>query len=234
MLFKPALHRGRLIRRYKRFFADVALDQGETVTAHCPNPGSMLGLAEPGAEAFLSVSDNPKRRLRHTLEIVRQSGALVGVNTSLANRLAAEALEREQIPALAGYSSVRREVPCGDHSRIDFLLDRGTGPSSYVEVKSVTLSRTPGLAEFPDSVTLRGARHLATLARLASAGQRSVMLFVVQREDCTRLSLAADLDPRYAEAFAAAHASGVEALCHACRVSPRGIALGPPLPIVPA
>lgn len=234
MRFNPPLRRGRLNRRYKRFFVDVVLDHGEAVTAHCPNPGSMLGLAEPGAEAFLSVSESPKRRLRHTLELVRTNGALVGINTSLTNRLVAEALAANTIPAFEGYRSVRREVTCGNGSRIDFLLERGSGPSCFVEVKSVTLSRAPGLAEFPDSVTARGARHLATLAALARAGQRAVMLFVVQREDCSRLALAADLDPRYAEAFAAAQASGVEALCHACRVSPHGIAIGPPLPIVSA
>jgi sugar fermentation stimulation protein A len=231
MNLKSPLLRGRFIRRYKRFFADVALDGGETVTAHCPNPGSMLGLAIPDAEAFVSLSDNPKRRLAHTLELVRVNGALVGINTIHPNRIVAEALDGGRLPTLAGYQTIRREVPYGEKSRIDFLLEHETRAPCYLEVKSVTLSRKSGLAEFPDCVTARGARHLAELAAMAEAGHRAVILFLVQRADCAHFRLAADLDPGYAAVFARAVAMGVEALCYACRVEPEAIALDKPLPI---
>lgn len=232
MKLKTPLIRGKFLRRYKRFFADVALESGETVTAHCPNPGSMLGLIAEGAEALLSASDDPKRKLRHTLELLRVDGALVGVNTGHANRIVAEALADRAIPELVGLDQVRREVPYGAKSRIDFLLEGGRKKPCYVEVKSVTLSRKPGLAEFPDSVTARGARHLCELAAVVKAGHRAVMLFLVQRQDCRDFSVAADLDRNYAAAFAAARASGVEALCYACRMEPDAITLARPLPIL--
>jgi len=232
MQLKTPLIRGTLLRRYKRFFADVTVDGGDTITAHCPNPGSMLGLAVSGAEALVSVSDDPKRRLRHTLELLRANGALVGVNTGHANRTVAEALATRAIPELASYEGFRREVPYGAESRIDFLLEGARERPCYLEVKSVTLSRKVGLAEFPDSVTGRGARHLAELAVAAERGYRAVMLFLLQREDCTAFSLAADLDPHYAAGFAAARAKEVEALCYACRVRPEAISLAGPVPIL--
>lgn len=231
MNLKSPLLRGRFVRRYKRFFADVALDGGETVIAHCPNPGSMLGLAVPEAEAFVSLSDDAKRRLKHTLELVRVDGALVGINTIHPNRIVAEALDGGRIPDLAGYETIRREVPYGEKSRVDFVLEHQRRAPCYLEVKNVTLSRKPGLAEFPDCVTARGARHLAELAAMAEAGRRAVILFLVQRADCGQFRLAADLDPAYAAAFARAAAMGVEALCYACRVEPEAIALDRPLPI---
>jgi sugar fermentation stimulation protein A len=234
MQLKAPLIRATLLRRYKRFFADVALEGGEAVTAHCPNPGSMLGLAIPGAEGFVSASSDPKRRLRHTLEMLSVNGALVDINTARPNRIVAEALAARAIPELSGYAATRREVAYGAQSRVDFVLEGNGRPSCYVEVKGVTLSRKKGLAEFPDSVTARGARQLAELASIAKGGLRAVTLFLVQREDCTRFSLAEDIDPTYAAAFRAARDQGVEALCYACRVSPTAIALDRPRPLLMA
>ena len=228
MKFPTPLIPGRLERRYKRFLCDVMVE-GKLLTAHCANPGSMLGLCEAGEEVFLSRSDNPKRKLSFSLELVRAGpsggGTLVGVNTILANRLVEEALKAGEIPQLAGYDKIRREVPYGKNSRIDFLLEGAEKPPCYVEVKSVTLSRQKGLAEFPDSVTARGAKHLAELAERAREGARAVMLFLIQRGDCVRFDLARDIDPAYEAAFLKAGAEGVESLCYKCALSLEGIKL---------
>jgi sugar fermentation stimulation protein A len=227
MQFDPPLIAGVLIRRYKRFLADVEID-GRFETAHCANPGSMLGLARPGAPILLSASDNPKRKLRLTWELVKVAGALVGINTAYANRLVEEAIRAGRIEALAGYADFRREVPYGEGSRIDFMLSGPDRPPCYVEVKSVTLKRHEA-AEFPDSVTVRGARHLRELSAMRSLGARAVMLFVAQRDDCQRLEVAADIDPAYAAALTRARETGVEVLAYACRVSPTGIEIDRPL-----
>ena len=227
MLFDPPLTAGVLVRRYKRFLADVAI-AGRAEVAHCANPGSMLGLAEPGSAIWLSASLNPLRRLRFTWELVTADGALVGINTACANRLAEEAIRAGRIEPLAGYVSLRREVAYGEGSRIDFLLEASGRPACYVEVKSVTLKRRMA-AEFPDSVTARGARHLRELSAMAAAGKRAVMLFVAQREDCASLAVAADIDPAYARALAVAREAGVEILAYACRVRPTGIEIACPL-----
>jgi sugar fermentation stimulation protein A len=227
MQFDPPLMAGVLVRRYKRFLADVEID-GRIETAHCANPGSMLGLAPPGAPILLSASDNPKRKLRLTWELVKVAGALVGINTAYANRLVEEAIRGGRIEALAGYADFRREVPYGEGSRIDFLLSGAGRPPCYVEVKSVTLKRHEA-AEFPDSVTARGARHLRELSAMRSAGARAVMLFVAQRDDCGRLEVAADIDPAYAAALMRAREAGVEVLAYACRVSTTGIEIDRPL-----
>ncbi|MEF2071019.1 DNA/RNA nuclease SfsA [Consotaella aegiceratis] len=233
MGYPRPLIQGRLIRRYKRFLADVLVDAtGETVTAHCPNPGSMLGLARPESRVFLSRSDNPKRKLAFTLELVEAGGTLVGVNTGRANRVAEAAIANGLVPALAKLGPARREVRYGDASRVDLLFSDGGRPT-YVEVKSVTLSRQPGIAEFPDSVTARGARHLLELAARVEAGDRAAMLFLVQRADCTALMLAADLDPAYAGAFAIATNRGVEAYAVRCDITSNAITPAEPLPILP-
>ena len=230
MEFPHPLRRATLIRRYKRFLSDHRLDDGTAVTAHVANPGAMTGLLDDGAETWLSPAMNPKRKLAFGWEMVRVGSGLVGVNTSRPNRLAAEAIEAGAIPALAGYETVRREVPYGERSRVDFLLEAEGRPPCYVEVKNVHLRRGPHAA-FPDSVTARGTKHLRELAQVAGAGARAVMLYIVQREDCARFALAADIDPAYAAAFAEARARGVEALCHACRMSTDGITVDRPLPI---
>jgi sugar fermentation stimulation protein A len=224
---------GTLIRRYKRFLADVALDDGTAVTAHCANPGSMLGLSDPGIPVWLSRASTPGRKLAWSLELVEvdagEGPVLVGINTGYPNRIVAEALADGGIDELAGYGEVRREVRYGRNSRVDFLL-RGDGrPDCYVEVKNVHLMRRAGYAEFPDSVTARGARHLAELSEVARAGMRAVMLFVVQRPDARTMGLAGDIDAAYAAAFEAAAAAGVEVLAYGCDISEAAISLSRPV-----
>lgn len=230
MRFSGPLVRGRLVRRYKRFLADVALESGDEITAHCPNPGAMLGLAEPGMEVWLSISDNPKRKFRHSWELVRVGEGFAGINAAQANRIAEEAIGAGRIRELAGYDGLRREVPYGRNSRIDLLLATEGQPRCYVEVKNVHLMRSPGLAEFPDSITARGTKHLGELSDAVAGGHRAVMLYVIQRADCNRFALAADIDPAYARAFAAARVAGVEAICYGCVLSREEIMLDKALP----
>jgi sugar fermentation stimulation protein A len=223
---------GRLIRRYKRFLADVALDAGGDVTVHCPNPGRMLGLDAPGSRVWLSQGSNPLRKLPLTLELVEADGGLVGINTMHPNRLVEEAVRAGRIEELAGYREIRREVAYDGGSRIDLLLREPGRPDCYVEVKNVHLRRA-ALAEFPDCVTARGARHLAAMRRQVGAGARAVLVYVVQRADCAAFAVAEDIDPVYAGAFRSALAGGVEVLCRACAISLDGIELAVPLPIAP-
>ncbi|HEX4180469.1 MAG TPA: DNA/RNA nuclease SfsA [Caulobacteraceae bacterium] len=225
MRFPSPLQRGVLVQRYKRFFADVVLDGGAAVTAHCPNPGAMLGLNQPGLPVWVSASDNPKRKLGHTLELVEADGGLVGINTMLPNRLVAEALAGGVITELAGYPSVRPEVKYGAASRVDFLLTAPDRPACWLEVKNVHLSRTPGLAEFPDCVAARSTRHLKELEAMVAAGDRAVALFVVQRTDCETFSACHDLDPAFAAGLDHAAEAGVEVLVHACGMSTTAIDL---------
>ena len=219
MILPSPLLSGRLIRRYKRFFSDVLLKDGRIVTAHCPNTGTMLGVAEPDSEVWLSVSDNPKRKLPYTWEIVRSDGTLVGINPLNANRVVRGALETGAIPGVEHYGSIRREIRYGEGSRVDFLLSELGFPDCYIEVKNVHLARQNGLAEFPDAVTVRGAKHVAELARVKAAGNRALMLYLVQREDCERFQVAKDIDPAYSAVLGAAVEAGVEVLCLACRVT---------------
>ena len=231
MQFKSPLLPGRLIKRYKRFLADIELDGGETITAHCPNPGSMMGLKAPGSRCWVSVSDNAKRKLKHTLEVLEADGTLVAMNTMSPNRIAEAAIENGEIAPLSGYDAIRREVKYGANSRIDLLLTSEARPDCYVEVKNCHLMRTPGLAEFPDSVTTRGAKHLFELSERVRAGDRAVQLFIVQRGDCTRLSPADDLDAAYAKALRDAAQTGVEILAFGCAVTLEGVTLTQPMEI---
>ncbi len=229
MRFETPLLPGRLLQRYKRFLADVALEGGETVTATCPNTGSMMGLVAPGSRVWLSTSDSPTRKYRHTWELVEadlgEGPALVGINTGHPNKLVAEAIAGGAVDALGGYPSLRREVKYGKNSRIDLLLECATKGLCYVEIKNVHMMRTAGHAEFPDSVTARGVKHLGELSEMVRSGHRAVMVYLVQRPDARRLSLAADVDPGYVGAFQAAAAAGVEAIALRCRVSPEEIAV---------
>jgi sugar fermentation stimulation protein A len=228
MLLPQPLVRGRLVQRYKRFFADVVLDDGRAITAHCPNPGAMLGVNLPGQGAWVSWSDDPKRKLPWTLQLVEAGGGpqgsvLVGVNTMLPNRLVAEALAADAIPELSGYATVRPEVKYAQASRVDFLLTHPDRPPCWLEVKNVHLSRTPGLAEFPDCVAARSTRHLGDLAAQVVAGDRAVALFVVQRTDCDSFKACADLDPAFARGLTQAAEAGVEVLVYACDVTMEGV-----------
>jgi sugar fermentation stimulation protein A len=222
----PQLQPARLVRRYKRFLADVVFEDEREATVHTPNPGAMLGLTTPGLRVWISISTAKTRKLPHTLELIESScGALVDVNTGRPNALAAEALRVGAIPELSAYGDVRREVPYGEASRIDFLLQAPERPPCWIEVKGVTLSRRPGLAEWPDCVSKRAATHVRELAARVRAGDRAVVLFVGQRSDCNRCSVAADLDPGFAQALDLAVATGVEVLAYGCRLSLDEIAL---------
>jgi len=232
MDFAAPLLRGTLVSRYKRFFADVVLEDGTPVTAHCPNPGAMLGLNTPGLPCFLSTSDDPKRKLRHTLELVEADGWLVGINTLHPNRLVAEALAAGAIPELAGYATHRREVRYGTNSRVDFLLEHPDRPRAWLEVKNVHLRRKPGLAEFPDCVAARSTKHLRELAHVVTEGDRAVVLFVVQRTDCDRFAAAADCDPKFAAALAEVREAGVEVLVYGCDITPDRVRIGSPIALL--
>ena len=236
MKFETPLIRGRLIKRYKRFLADVVLHDGREITCTCPNTGSMLGLTAPGSTIWLSESDSPTRKYRFTWQMIEDgvSGtpALVGINTQHPNKLVTEAIEAGRIAPLKGYASLKREQKYGANSRIDILLEDNRKGRCFVEIKNVHLMRHAGLAEFPDSVTERGAKHLRELAEVARAGDRAVMLFLVQRGDAAKMSLAADIDPGYAAAFKAAKAAGVEALAYRCRLTPDEIVVDAKIPVL--
>jgi sugar fermentation stimulation protein A len=232
MRFAEPLTEGRLIRRYKRFLADVAFMDGTVDTVHCANPGAMTGVAEPGMRIFLSRSAKASRKLPWSWELVEAGGALIGINTIHPNRLAAEAITASAVAELNGYDALRREVRYGLRSRVDLVLTAAGRPDAYVEVKNAHLSRTRGLAEFPDSVTQRGARHLAELSRVVANGGRAAMLYVIQRNDADRFALARDIDPAYAAAFDRARSAGVEMLAYACELSRDEILIARPVPIM--
>jgi len=212
------LYPGRLIRRYQRFLADVLLDNGETVTAHCPNSGSMKGCNIPGSPVLLSISSNPKRKYPHTWELVTSDGVWAGINTSLPNRIVHAAIASGEIPELAGYGNIRPEVPYGTASRIDLLLT-GPLPPCYVEVKNVTMVED-GRALFPDAVTTRGQKHLRELMEVVRRGERGVIFFLVQRSDAASVAPADSIDPEYGRLLRQAVASGVEALAYRAVVTP--------------
>nr|WP_321482581.1 DNA/RNA nuclease SfsA [uncultured Cohaesibacter sp.] len=230
MKFEKPLIPGHLIQRYKRFLADVELDDGTVITAHCANPGSMLGLKDQGTRVWLSKSDNPKRKLAYSWELSEFDNAMIGINTSHPNRIVEEAILEGRIAELTGYETLRREVKYGKNSRIDLLLQDEGKPDCYVEVKNVHLLREQGLAEFPDSVTKRGAKHLGELADMVKQGHRAVMLYLVQRTDADRFALASDIDPAYAEAFRLATNAGVEAIVYMCAISHNEINLTHAIP----
>lgn len=223
MIFDPPLVPARLLQRYKRFLFDAVLEDGTPFTGSCPNTGSMRGLTTPGSLIWVSLHDSPTRKYRHMFEMVEVDGQTIGINTGLPNRLAEKAIARGIVPSLAGYGLLH-EQRYGRNSRIDFLLKEMGLPDAYVEVKNVHFSRTPGLAEFPDTVTKRGAKHLEELGDMAEEGHRAVMIYLIQRDDCRRFRICADLDPVYAVAFDRARRRGVEAFAVRCRVSPQEIA----------
>ncbi|MGB8815127.1 MAG: DNA/RNA nuclease SfsA [Paracoccaceae bacterium] len=220
MQFQTALIEARLIRRYQRFLADMELADGRVVVAHCANPGAMLGMREVGARCWLADVAGPGRKLGYSWKLVECAGGLAVVDTAVANAVVGEALRGGLVPGFEGYGLVRAEVPFGVGSRVDFVL---SGPGEvHLEVKSVTLRRG-GWAEFPDSVTARGVRHLQALMDLAQAGRRAVLLFLVARQGCVGVRVAADLDPAYARAFDAARAAGVEVLALGTTIGLQGV-----------
>jgi sugar fermentation stimulation protein A len=226
MHFDEPLLPGRLIRRYKRFLADVLLDDQRLVTAHCANTGAMLGCRAPGLRVWLSPADKPGRRLRWTWELVETgTGALVGIHTGRSNGLVADAIRAGRIPELAGYENLRREVPHPSGGRTDMLLSGGDRPRCWVEVKNVTAAAAEGRALFPDAVSARASRHLAHLVDSVRAGERAVLVFCVQREDVDVVMPAADIDPTYAHALARAADAGVELIAMGARISTQGISL---------
>lgn len=233
MEFPDPLIRGRLIKRYKRFLTDVELDDGTVVVAHCANSGSMESVKESGAEVWLSPARNPDRKLKFTWELVRVGETLVGINTALPNYIVSEAIEDGKVSELIGYASLRREVKYGKNSRIDILLEDDTKPMCYVEVKNTTMRRdlVAGPVEFPDAVTSRGAKHLVELADMVEEGHRSVMFYLVQREDADRFAVADDIDPTYAKGLETAMKAGVEVVCYGCRLTPQSIEVTHPIKV---
>jgi len=228
--FEAPLIQGHLLRRYKRFLADVVLATGEVVVAHCANPGSMITCAPEGALVWLSVHDNPRRKLEHTWELVEAGGQLVCVNTGRANRVVAEGLARGVVRELAGFDELRPEVRLGERSRIDFMLLRGP-ERTYLEVKSVTLDAGRGVSAFPDSVTERGTRHLHELMAAVERGHRGVLLFCAQRGGTLAVRPADEIDPEYGWTLRAARDAGVQLLAYACEVSPGGVWLSQRVPL---
>jgi len=224
------LVRGTLIRRYKRFLADVRLDDGSEVTAHCPNTGSMRGCSESGRPVWLSLHDDPRRRYPYTWEIIEMPGSLVGVNTGVPNRLVKAALLTGAIEPLAGYESVRSEVKSSQGTRLDLLLEAPHRPACYVEVKNCTLVEG-GLACFPDAVTRRGRKHLDELADIVGRGERGVSFYLVQRMDAERFRPADHMDPEYGRALRRAVGLGVEALVYDVRMDLNRIELNDRLPV---
>lgn len=234
MKFAHPLIPGKLIKRYKRFLTDVELDSGEIVTAHCANSGSMLSVNEPGARVWLSPANDPKRKLKYTWELIQLGDAMVGINTQHPNRVVADAIEAGLIPELTGYDSLKREVKYGKNSRIDILLQSDDKPKCYVEVKNTTMRRdlTPGApAEFPDSVTARGAKHLVELSDMVREGHRAVMFYLVQRDDADAFTVAADIDPTYAGHLTDAINAGVEVVAYTCRITPEEIVVTDPVKV---
>jgi len=235
MRFPAPLIPATLVKRYKRFLADVVLPDGTAITVHVANPGAMTGLAASGSRVWLSKSENPNRKLSHSWELVEVDLGggieLVGVNTGHPNPLVGAALAVGAIPELSGYDSIRREVKYGRNSRVDFLLESAARKACYVEIKNVHLMRKADLAEFPDAKTERGAKHLEELGDMVEQGFRAVMLFLIQIGSARQFTLARDIDPKYGAAYDRARSRGVEAMAWKCRIEQGGIEIDTPVPI---
>ncbi len=223
MQFPSPLIKASLVKRYKRFMADAILENGDEITAHCANPGAMLGLKEPESTIWLSESNNPKRKLKYSWELIEvqenDQPVLVGINTAHPNKLVEEAILNGSIPELDKYDSLKREVKYGKNSRIDIFLQAEERADCYVEVKNVHLLREKGKAEFPDSVTERGAKHLRELSDMVAQGHRAVLVFLIQRDDVKKMSIASDIDPNYSKEMESALKEGVEILAYSCQLS---------------
>ena len=227
MKFNKKLLQGTLIKRYKRFFVDIKY-QNKTITAHCPNSGSMMGLLKLGNIVWFSTSDDPKRKLKYTLEMIEVNKKLVGINTHLTNKIVFEALKNKKIKSLIKFNNIKPEVKFNDKTRFDFLISNDR-EKCFLEVKNVTLLRKNNIAEFPDAVTARGTKHLGELANQVAAGDRAVMYYLIQRQDCDKFTVAKDIDPAYAAALEKATTAGVEVICYGCKLTPEGIQVISPL-----
>ncbi len=223
MNFKETLILGKLIKRYKRFFADVRIGKN-VITAHCPNTGSMMGLLRQGNNVWISKSDDPKRKLKYTLQIIEDKNSKVGINTHLTNKIVLDALKNKKIKKFKNFNKIRREFKFGKNTRFDFLLEE-KGLKVLIEVKNVTLSRKKGIAEFPDAITARGLKHLKELLKAKKKGYKIYLFYVIQREDCNKFKLANDIDPEYCKFLEKAVKKKLNILCYDCKFSLKGIKL---------
>ena len=222
MNFENELISGLFVKRYKRFFVDVIIDK-KIVTAHCPNTGSMQGLLIKNNKVWLTKSNDPKRKLKYTLQIIESNGSKVGINTHLTNKIVLDALKNNKIKNFKAIE-IKTEVKFGDNTRFDFLITESNS-KKFIEVKNVTLSRTDKLAEFPDAVTSRGAKHIDELIKAKNKGYDIYLMFVIQRDDCDQFSIARDIDPKYADLLSDAIKKKLNILCYDCKFSPKGIKL---------
>jgi len=227
MKFKERLLQGVLIKRYKRFFVDIKY-KNKIITGHCPNSGSMMGLLNKGNKVWFSISDNPNRKLKYTLEIIEIEKKLIGINTMLTNKIVLEALNEKKIKNLVSFNNIKTEVKFSDKTRFDFLISNNK-EKCFLEVKNVTLLREEKIAEFPDAVTSRGTKHLEELSVAKKKGFQSYILYLIQREDCSSFKIADDIDAKYYLAFRQALKSGVKILCYDCKLSNKEIKLNNPI-----
>jgi len=230
MKFKNKLIPAKFQKRYKRFFVDV-LSKKEILTSHCPNSGSMMGLLKKNNKAWVSKADNPDRKLKYTLEIINDGSSNVGINTHLANKIVEEAIEQKKIKEVIHFQKLQREVKFGSNSRFDFEISNKS-KKAFVEVKNVTLSRQKEIAEFPDAVTSRGLKHLKELENAISTGYESYLLYLVQREDCSKFQIAKDIDPLYYQGFLQAKKNGVKFISYSCKISEKEIYIHKPIKIL--
>ena len=223
MNFETILISGEFIKRYKRFFVDVKVN-GKTITAHCPNTGSMLGLLKKGNKVWLTKSNNPKRKLKYTLQIIEDDGNKVGINTHLTNKIVLNALKENHFKELDKNMEIQSEVKFGENTRFDFLITK-KNYKAFIEVKNVTLYRSNGIAEFPDAITTRGAKHINELIKASKKGFKIFLAYIVQREDCKKFIIASDLDPEYSKLLSKAVNKKLKLLCYDCKFSSKGIKL---------
>ena len=223
MIFNKKLISGELVKRYKRFFVDVKINN-KIITAHCPNTGSMMGLLSANNKVWLSKSENPERKLKYTLQIIENKKSMVGVNTHLTNKIVLEALEKNSIKELKNLDNIKSEVKFGKNTRFDFLISKNN-KKIFVEVKNVTLSRKKGVAEFPDAVTARGLKHISELINASKRGFETYLLFLIQRNDCNQFKIAQDIDPDYYKLLTEAAKKKLNIICYDCKFSPKGIKL---------
>ena len=223
MIFNKKLISGEFVKRYKRFFVDVKINN-KIITAHCPNTGSMMGLLIANNKVWLSKSENPERKLKYTLQIIENKKSMVGVNTHLTNKIVLEALEENSIKELKNLDNIKSEVKFGKNTRFDFLISKNN-KKIFVEVKNVTLSRKKGVAEFPDAVTARGFKHINELINASKQGFKTYLLFLIQRNDCNQFKIAKDIDPDYYKLLTEAAKKKLNIICYDCKFSPKGIKL---------